>query len=237
MSYIKFKNLLESIQKRDPEFSVKFKDQSKFMKFLGVIMFFNSSFMTSYVTTIGKTVYFPNEESLKSADNYGCILTLAHEYRHAKDYDNNKVLFILSYLFPQILAPLMLIMMIASIWISWIAFFVLLALFLITLSPIPARGRKYWEMRGSVVSLFVRNEIHKRIHGDKNMGIRQEIMNNVISRYNKKFTGPDYYFMWPFGVEDELQTYLSKIYSGDLVKQDPFLNDLSLDINRCWEEE
>ena len=39
--------------------SIKYKDNSWFMKVLSKILFFNKKFMTRFTTTIGKTVYFP----------------------------------------------------------------------------------------------------------------------------------------------------------------------------------
>ena len=53
-------NVIQAAKKYYPELKVEFKDESKFMKFLGVLLFFNKEFMSNYSTTIGNTVYFPS---------------------------------------------------------------------------------------------------------------------------------------------------------------------------------
>ena len=74
------------------------------MKILGTILFFNKTFMTGFITTVGYTVYWPSREKLESS-GLGALSTLAHEYRHAQDAKKiTRVLFGFLYLLPQILA-------------------------------------------------------------------------------------------------------------------------------------
>lgn len=230
MSYEIFNNYKNILEKKTSGFSVKYKDQSLFMKILGKLMFFNKTFMTNYTTTIGKTVYFANEEKIKSTSTLRHVSTLAHEYKHVKDYEKYHLWFIFTYLTPQILALVTLPLMIISIWWSWIAFIIFLVLTLLFLSPLPSYGRKYWELRGHIVSLFVINEINKKRWGDQNVEVRKQILISAANKYNQKFTKADYYFMWPFGVKEILHKKVDKIISGEIKKEDPFLTELEKDL-------
>ena len=101
----KFDRLHQVIKNRVPDFKIKYKDENKFMNFLGKVMFFNKNFMKTFTTTVGTTVYFPNKDLIENnKDRY--FSTLAHEYVHVLDYVNKPLTFSLSYLFPQILAVL-----------------------------------------------------------------------------------------------------------------------------------
>lgn len=110
----------EVIQKDVPKFTVAFKDQSALMKLLGFLARpFNATFMTSYTTTLGNTVYFPTESFYESYPDK-TLRILAHEYVHL--YDGQKHWsFGLSYVFPQILAVLPIIAFAVLAWpYSWL---------------------------------------------------------------------------------------------------------------------
>ena len=66
------------------------KDNSKLMRFIAKLLFFNKRFMTSYVTTIGRVIYAPG----------GVVddITLKHELKHVEDYAKNRPWFVFSYL-------------------------------------------------------------------------------------------------------------------------------------------
>lgn len=126
-------------------FSVRPKGESALMGFIGAILFFNPSFMTNYTTTLGSTVYFP--------DNYApsddAARTLAHEGWHVHQAKHiGRIRFSLAYMFPQILAPLALLAVFAIWWTP-----ALLALvFLAALAPLPAPWRAKYEREAYLVT-------------------------------------------------------------------------------------
>ena len=103
----------ETLQTKVPGFKVKFKDESTFMKVLGFLSFpFNPKFMGSYTTTIGKTVYFPSRAGYEASPGKS-FRTLAHEFVHMWD---GGLWFSLSYLFPQVLAVIPLLVFAVLAW-------------------------------------------------------------------------------------------------------------------------
>jgi hypothetical protein len=64
------------------------------MRFLGALLFFNPSFMSTYTTTIGHTIYMPKKDI--GTDRGARILL--HEGVHVGDYERWGLLFSLSYL-------------------------------------------------------------------------------------------------------------------------------------------
>lgn len=141
-----------AIVKDIPGFKVVFKDRSKFMKFLGFLMYpFNDGFMTKFTTTIGDTVYFPSVSHY--VNNPGPRLqTLAHEYVHLRDARDHPWTFKLSYLFPQILVVIPLIVFAVLAWPhSWL---VLLPFVGYVLGALLARLSKviFWVIFGLAVA-------------------------------------------------------------------------------------
>ena len=121
-----------------PGFKVVPKENSRLMRLLSKVLFFNDSF-DQYTTTIGKTVYMP-------AKDIGVEwVTLAHEGRHVLDRQKWGVLFGLSYLFPQILAVFALLAPLSWWWL----------LSLVFLLPLPAPFRSWWEKRGYGVNFAI----------------------------------------------------------------------------------
>lgn len=189
--------------------NIKFKNESLLMKIIGVILFFNPSFKNNFITTIGNTVYFPSKEYLEKK-NYEVLPIIFHEYVHV--IDNNKYkLFKLLYLFPQILAPLALIF-------SFISWYIALMIFIILILPWPAPWRKKFELRGYKMSLFAQSEIYKEINLDNIISLAKLKMS--AKHYNQNFAGSSYYFMWPFGVQKDLDETVDKILSGDILTED-----------------
>jgi hypothetical protein len=189
-----FDTLANTIKGRVPGFQIKFKNESPFMKFLGKIMFFNKSFMTNYVTTIGKTIYFTDRKEFeKNRGSY--FKTLCHEYVHVMDYVQRPICFILGYIFPQFLSIFSLGAILAVIN-PWFLLFLLALLFA---APIPSPGRAETEFRGYGMSCKV------RIWGG-------EIIDaGLLNRYADAFTTSAYYFMWPFrkNVDERLREYIN----------------------------
>ena len=50
------------------DFKIKYKNESLFMKVIGFLLFFNKTFMTNYITTIGSTIYYPSREWCEKND-------------------------------------------------------------------------------------------------------------------------------------------------------------------------
>jgi hypothetical protein len=159
-------------------YTVKVKQDIWWMWVLKYILFFTPGFMTRYISTIGKTVYFPQE---LLEDDWNFVLVMPHELRHAKDFE--KYTFVgmgLGYLFPQILS---LFAFLAFYHLGFLAF-------LVFLFPIPSYGRAFFEARAFGVTLLTR----RILWSGETPSIREDIPPYIM----KAFTGSAYYWMWPF---------------------------------------
>jgi hypothetical protein len=155
------------------------KSESKLMKAIAVVLFFNKGFLTEYITTIGTTIYWPKASELSGRD----FQTLFHEAQHAYDYKKFPPWFILSYLSPQILTILALMSLIACTGNLW---WLLSLLWLVMLAPIPSITRTYWEMRGYSCGIAAQ------------VWLRGAFTERYKEHYKQSFTTAAYYFMWPF---------------------------------------
>ncbi|HVI40422.1 MAG TPA: hypothetical protein VM577_07155 [Anaerovoracaceae bacterium] len=218
MSYsVRFQEFQAALTKNVPDLTIKYKNESFLMQLLGKIMFFNPAFMTDFVTTIGHTVYFPTK-AMTEVEDPNAICVLAHEYRHMRDSKKwGSILFTLAYLFPQLLAPLALLLILVS-WPVAIAVFVML------LAPWPAPGRKAIEYNGYCMSLFMYNYFLKELN--YNEADRQSNLMQTVDVLDSYFTSFDYYLMWPFGVKDEMLAVLQDILSEDIVKKDVIYSEV-----------
>lgn len=189
-------------------FYIKYKDSSLFMKILGKILFFVPGFMTNFTTTIGKTIYVPNQNYLNDAIDMALI---AHECRHIYDSDND-IFFKFKYLFPQILSLLFFAFCFISLW------FLIPAI--ICLSPLPAYWRKNLEINGYSTTLFVYNLIFKQNNVDKEQRHLQLL--NVALKINNNFISSNYYFMWIPGVVEGLNEIVELIIDEKLEEKDEF---------------
>lgn len=203
-----FQELVVSAQEYFPKLKIKFKDQSWFMKTLGKIMFFNPGFMTTYTTTIGDTVYFPNINYIK-LHSVSSSVVLLHELVHM--YDQKKVskpLFAISYLFPQILSPICLFLLFLITWK------IVVPLSLLFLLPIPAVFRMYWEKRAYISSLYTIELLSKRLKFDPHLDVHEK---GFIEQFKNSF----YYYMWPiFNLNKEFDAALVKAQVGQRPYQD-----------------
>lgn len=194
-----------------PGFSIRFKDKSFFMKalyYVGFVWVFNKDFNTRFWTTTGKAVYAPTEEGFY-ADPEGAVGILAHELVHMIDRKKNGVLgHDLPYAFPQILAVLSLLSL-GAIWNLW---FLVFLVFLLALAPLPSPGRKNVEMRGYTMSMAV---FYWRY---------ATIAEEDFDWYAKHFSGPTYYFMWPWHKDavKELKTRFEAVRSGSILLEPVF---------------
>jgi hypothetical protein len=177
------------------------KTTSRFMRVLAVLLFFNKKFLTEYITTIGGTIYWPNVEQMYMYPDraFGALF---HETQHAADYRWSPFLFVTTYLSPQIACLLSCLSVLSVVFGVWWLLWLLALLFLL---PLPSVGRAVWEMRASSAEMAL--NLWK--YGE------QTISEVRMSGLVRRFTGPDYYFMLPFGklVEWLAYRYLGKINS------------------------
>jgi len=216
-----------------------FKDKSVLMWFANrVARLFNPRFMTDYHTTSGSTVYIISEEhALERQESTAKVM--AHEYTHIHDRRRvNTWLYSAGYLFPQILAlPALGHLLVGFLFsfpmpnrvLAWVglvtglataatlgAVFIgtwtlILFAFIAFLAPLPAPWRTKWELRGYMMSLAMNYWRYG--------SIRDESMDWI----EKQFTGPGYYFMWPFkkSARKKLEKAATAVTSG-VVLLDPF---------------
>jgi hypothetical protein len=208
---ISLEEFVAACQKFYPELKVSYKSQSTLMKILSWLMFFNPKFMTNYTTTIGSTIYFPTE--VEGQFEVNDAFTILHEMVHMRDESKyTKFFFALLYLFPQILAPFMLLFLL----LSWKIAIPLLVLFLL---PSPAYFRKEFELRGYQASLYCLDR-----YADNN-GWKADLFDEA-AKMNSYFKNSGYYFMWPFGVEQGMLEAITKIHKGQRPYEDEIFDQL-----------
>jgi len=143
------------------------------MKVLSKLLFFVN--FDRFITAIYPKVYFLKETYYDASDTrYLTILT--HEYVHLHDRKRLGQLFNLLYLSPQILVLLFLALAFVS---PWYLFGLLL------LAPIPSIGRAWLELRGYRATMYASHWVTGSVRFN-------------IDGILKHFTGPSYYFMFPF---------------------------------------
>jgi len=156
-----------------PDSEIRSKKDSKTMKLVGKIMFFNKRFMTGYVTTWYPHIYVP-KLPWKEKNHLPAIATLSHEWVHLYDRKRLGLVFNLLYSSPQCFAPFALL----AFWNLWFLLFLVCAL------PIPSPGRAWAELRGYRMTMAV----YYWKSGQK-----------VDTKWmTEQFVGPSYYYMWPF---------------------------------------
>jgi hypothetical protein len=174
-----FNDVVAKAQTYFPSLQIKYKDQSIFMQILGKIMFFAPNFMTTYVTTLGNTVYFPSQQYIQNQPRSACDVFI-HECVHI--YDEKKIgfPFQLGYTFPQILAPFMWLLLFFFPW--W----AVLALFVLFLLPLPAPWRAFFEKRAYFVQMYASYTLYKDDPEKAGLAFASWFRNGA------------YYWMWPF---------------------------------------
>lgn len=193
-----FNKVLSYLKTKNSKINIYYKDKSNLMKLLSYVLFFNKNF-NDYTTTIGNNVYFPSEKYIQQNDVIAAI-TLIHEYVHIDDRKNYGLWFSFSYLLPQIFALLFIALLPIKFLISALG----LILFLL---PLPAYFRKVWEVRGYTANLIA----YYVLYPDK-----VDRFDMLIDVYNDNFIYSQYYYMWVFGVKQELNKNLEDIISGDI---------------------
>jgi hypothetical protein len=209
-----FQDLVIATRKYFPNLQVKYKDQSTFMKILALLFFFNRSFMTDYITTIGNTIYIPTQDYIKLRPISGAVIFM-HELVHMYDQKRiGNIWFQLAYMLPQILILPALLLFLLS-WKIAIPVIILLAL------PIPAYFRMYFERRAYVSSVYVIQKLSERLKFNP----RLDGQNTYFIEY---FIDSSYYFMWPFtgSVTDKFNAAAQLVQDGRRPYQDPVFDIL-----------
>lgn len=192
-----FNDLVAKAKTYFPNLQIKYKDQDPFMKVLSTLLFFNPSFKNNFITTIGETIYWPSQQFVQ--DNPQSVSEIfIHECTHMYDEKRlGSVVFKLGYLFPQVLAlPLLLLLFV----LTWK---IVLPLVLLCLLPWPAPFRAYFERRAYFVSMYVG---YKLFNWDPvSMGAHEATY----------FADSSYYFMMPFGEPARFAQEAKNVLAGN----------------------
>lgn len=170
-----------------PDAKIVKKSESWLIKAIGWLLKpFNPDFMSTYITTLGRIIYVPDQFFQEDEDQ--CLGVLAHETQHIIDYQKNPVWFSLSYLFPQCLAALSLFALFGLLN-PWMFLFLLALGFL---APLPAPFRYQYELRGYRVSILLGRVFYR--YGPSEMS-------QIKDWFKKQMTTGNYYFAWPFATK------------------------------------
>src|ERR1022692_1584854 len=100
VKHMAFIDLTQKAQSFFPNLTIKYKDKSTLMKIIGTLVSpFNPGFMTDFVTTLGNTIYYPNEAYTQT--QAGIDVTI-HECTHLYDQKRFSFLYTLAYALPQL---------------------------------------------------------------------------------------------------------------------------------------
>lgn len=201
-----FNKLIDNSKKYFPNLKIKYKNESMFMKFLGFLLFFNKNFMTEYITTIGSTIYFPSRSKIDEKPT-SAMIVLLHELIHIYDSNRFKFMFGFLYLFPQILAPFSLLLLLVSWKLA-------LPLFIILLLPLPAYFRMYFEKRAYLASLYIIKSLGAKLKFSSLLKTQKEY-------FLRQFKESAYYYMWIFDMTPQFDEAMAKIQSGKRPYEDP----------------
>ena len=208
-----FNELVTKAQTYFPNLQIKYKDQDPLMKVLSALLFFNPGFKNQFITTIGNTIYWPNQEFVQN-NTKAVSEIFIHECTHMYDEKRiGSVPFKLGYLFPQILALPMLLLLFVLTWK------IVLPLFLLYLLPWPAPFRAYFERRAYFVSMRVGYSLYG--------------WDPVLSapQYTKNFKTSAYYFMMPFGEDAKFAAEAANVKAGKPESaSDPALDKMITDL-------
>ncbi len=227
MNNKQLKNAREQLEKEIkrviPKYELLIKENSKLMKFIGSIIFFNKEFMTRYTTTVYPKVYVTKQ----AFDNtWSCFATLTHEFVHLLHTKKKGTLwFSFLYSFPQILAPLALTSLLAIWFSNW---WLLNLLWLVCAAPLPAYFRMKEELEAYTMTLLVSIEEYKDSFASEEALTKYQ--EEDILRIAENFYGPNYYYMWPFkkDITRRLKKQRARILNGYYDHQYPykFVKDL-----------
>jgi len=177
-------------------------------------MFFSPSFMSNYITTIGNTIYIPNQNYITSRPVSAAVVFM-HEVVHL--YDHRRLgtfWFQLSYVMPQIFAlPALLLFL-----LSWK---IALPVVLFFLLPLPSYFRMKYERRAYYASIYIIQKLSEKLNFDPHL----ESQNTY---FVECFADSTYYFMWPFSsiIADDFTTARQLVQAGKRPYEDPVFDIL-----------
>lgn len=208
-----FNELVSKAKTYFPDLQIKYKDQDPLMKILGTLLFFNPGFKNQFITTIGDTIYWPSEQFVQNNPKAVSEIFI-HECTHIYDEKRvGSVPFKLGYLFPQLLAlPLLLLLFV----LTWK---IVLPLVILCLLPLPAPFRAHFERRAYFVSM----RVGRYLYGwdPKATG----------PSYAKNFKTGAYYWMMPFGEDAKFATEAENVLAGKPESaSDPKLDKMIIDL-------
>lgn len=146
-----------------------------------IVAIFNPEFMGSYVTTIHDTMAYPYKLDVEiNLQRFTCF---CHERTHIGQWMRWRWIYDFLYLFPQSLAPLALFSLLA-IWVS--SWYLLWLTALLSLLPLPAPWRAWWEAQAVAVKIAVYKEAGFTYRKDVIAGIAKQM-----------FASWSYYHMFP----------------------------------------
>lgn len=190
------------------------KDSDPLMKaigwFLGALRI-NTRFMSSYITTIGNTIYFP-KELMSTINPKRFMETIIHESVHALDEQENKLIYKPSYL-PELFLglPLLILSIILFALKYWIIGIVAILLALVCILPTPKFGRYHWEMRAYAVSLLIARDADHD----------EWFITQLKSWIKGQLKTSHYYFTMPiesFYKDEDFDKYISQIPIKEEIK-------------------
>jgi len=187
------RRLLDHITSQIPGFSIRYKSESRFFKWLASVAFWNRGLLDRYITTLYPSVYVPSSRWARNRPAV-YVSVMSHEYMHLRDRQRLGIFFNLLYLSPQIFALLALLAPL-NLWF---------ALFLLCMAPLPSPGRAWLEYRGYRANMAV-----------------DYWVSGYTPRFEwvlSQFTGSAYYWMFPFSTYllRCLRNDFEKIQKGDL---------------------
>jgi hypothetical protein len=152
-----FRNLFLEAQQYFPNLQIKYKDRSWLLRWF-----------SQPATTVGDTVYFTSEKFIKCHPISACVILL-HELVHAYDQKRiGKIPFIVSYLLPQILFTICLLLMVILSWK------ILLPIMIFCFLPFPAVFKMHWEKRAYLSSLYILQVLGKRMNFDPHLQAQED---------------------------------------------------------------
>lgn len=174
-------------KKHDKKASIKFKKQSWVLRLVRPILeLFNKNYWEGYITTLGSTIYVP-DDWFERGDVKSRLQTTAHEVIHIiQAKKQTSFLHGLLYLFPQSLALLSLLAVLAiPFGLGWLW----CLLFLLCLAPLPAPFRYMKELEAYRVKILFFRHVYRS---------SPELIEWAKQSIVKNLSKSDYYFCWPF---------------------------------------
>lgn len=208
-----FQDLVCAAKKYFPDLKIKYKNESWIMRFISKLLISDNGFMTQYTTTIGDTIYFPSQKFIKCHPISSSVVLL-HDLVHLHDQKRvGKIPFTLSYLFPQILVPICLLLFMIVNWKLMLPLTILCCL------PIPAFFRMHWEKRAYLSSFYVLQSLGKRMRFNPHLETRENIFLQYL--YNG-----DYYMFPIHSLRKSFDDAIKRVEGGQRPYDDKFFDTL-----------